>query len=287
MAMNPSPIPAKALDNGSYVEWSTIFAGAIVTIAVSFVLFTFGSGVGLSMVSPEPGEGVSMRWFTIAAGIWFVWVAISSFAAGGYLAGRLRRRTGDGNHDEVETRDGAHGVVVWAAATLIASIMAASGVSGLIGGTASAVGGAASTITETMQDEVDYYAGLALRGDTGTVVDNPEARAEIGRILMRSVSEGEIAQGDRTYLAQVVAAQTNVDQAQAEAKIDQVVTEFNAARDQALEAIDQARKAGVIGAFTIAATLLIGAACAYFAAVYGGSHRDQNTAFSTFGRNRL
>lgn len=285
-AVSASPQVAAAMSpaTSSYIEWPAIWAGAVLATAVSFVLFTFGSGVGLSMISPEPGEGVSLRWFTIAAGLWFVWVVVTSFAAGGYLTGRMRRRTGDGNEDEVETRDGAHGLVVWASGTLIATVLAASGVSGIVGGVTATVGGAAGTVAEAMEDEIDHYAGLALRSETGTIVDNPEVRAEIGRILARSVAMGELAEADRTYLGRIVATETGDDPAQVEARIDAAVAEFETARQEAVDAIDQARVASIIGAFAIAATLLIAAACAYLAAVFGGKHRDENTAFRSFGR---
>ncbi len=41
-----------------YVDWAAIIAGAIFATTLSFVLITFGGGIGLSLVSAEPGEGV-------------------------------------------------------------------------------------------------------------------------------------------------------------------------------------------------------------------------------------
>jgi len=76
-------------------------------VAVALVLLTFGSAVGLSLTSPFQGEGVSAAGFAIAVGLWFVWVQVSSFMAGGYLAGRMRRRLWIGTEHEVEVRDGA------------------------------------------------------------------------------------------------------------------------------------------------------------------------------------
>ena len=55
---------------------------------------------------------MSAFWLAIAAGIWFAWVMVTSFGAGGYLAGRMRRHAGDAKPDEVKLRDGAHGVLV-------------------------------------------------------------------------------------------------------------------------------------------------------------------------------
>lgn len=266
-------------DAGSYVDWPAIFAGAIFATALSFVLITFGSGIGLSMVSPEPGEGVSMRWFTIAAGIWFVWVAVTSFAAGGYLSGRMRRPIGDATSDEVETRDGAHGVVVWATGALIGAVMAASGVSGLLGASGSVLGAAAETAATAAEGQGDYFANLALR-ETGADAETLAGiREEVMPVVQRSLIEGEISDEDQQYLIDTIAARTGTDPATVQTQVTAAVDGFRQARDAAAEAADQARIAGVIAAFVIAATLLIGAAAAYSAAVAGGHHRDNKLVF--------
>ncbi len=75
------------------VDWPAIFAGALVAVAVSFIAATFGSAIGLSATSPY--KGPQPVFFYIALGIWMVFVTVSSFAAGGYITGRLaaaRRR---------------------------------------------------------------------------------------------------------------------------------------------------------------------------------------------------
>lgn len=266
----------------SYVDWPAIIAGAILASALSLILLTFGSAVGLSMVSPEPGEGVSLRWVTIAAGIWFVWVAVSSFAGGGYLAGRLRRRIGDASADEVETRDGAHGVLVWATGAVAGAVLAASGVGGLLGGAASTAGALAVPAAEVVERETDYYSGLILRGDAEGA--SPEARAEVAAILGRGLARGEIGAADRDYLVRLAAAETGTDPEAAQAQVDAALAEAEAARATAIEAVEEARIAGVIFAFVLAATMMLSAAAAYFAAVAGGDHRDRGMAFSRFGR---
>lgn len=93
------------------MDLSDIVGGALVAISVSLVLITFGSALGLSFASAEPG-GQSLRWLAIGGGMWLLWQAVSSAAAGAYFAGRMRRPIGDADADEVETRDGAHGIAV-------------------------------------------------------------------------------------------------------------------------------------------------------------------------------
>ena len=103
---------------GSYVDWSAILAGAVVASAIAFVFTTFGAAIGLSLASPYEGDGSAMA-ALIAVGTWMLWTTISSFMAGGYIAGRMRRRIDAATADEVAIRDGIHGLAVWGAAILL------------------------------------------------------------------------------------------------------------------------------------------------------------------------
>ena len=98
--MNPAARPdevisSSALGIPAYVDWPAILAGALLSAAFAFVLVTFGSAIGLSVASPYSGEGWSRTGFVIATGLWTLWVIVSSLMAGGYLAGRMRRRIAD------------------------------------------------------------------------------------------------------------------------------------------------------------------------------------------------
>jgi hypothetical protein len=104
-----------------------------------------------------------------------------------------------------------------------------------------------------------------------------EVRAEISRLLARSIQAGELAPPDRTYLAQVVAARTGVPQADAEKRVDEAVDALKAA-------VDRARRVGVILGFLTASILLIGGATAWWAAAVGGGHRDTGTIWHGFTR---
>ena len=81
-------------DAASYINWPAIIAGAIIASAVSFILLTFGSAIGLSMTSAEEGESASLVWIAIVGGLWILWVQLMASLAGGYLTGRMRRRCG-------------------------------------------------------------------------------------------------------------------------------------------------------------------------------------------------
>lgn len=271
-------------NDATYVDWAAILAGAIVAYALLIVLTTFGAGAGLSMVSPEAGEGVSLRWVVLSGGLWLIWTSVTSFAAGGYLAGRMRRRVGDANEDEVETRDGGHGVVVWALGTVLAVVMATSGAVNFLGASVSGLGAGASTLATAMEAPLDNVARNAMRTTDGSIAADSETRDEVAAVLMRSLNTGEVVEGDRDYLAAIVADRTTLPQEEARQRIDTAIAEADEAWATAVDAAEQARIASVIATFVLAATLLVSGGAAYFAAAAGGKHRDENLSFRTFGR---
>jgi hypothetical protein len=264
-----------------YVDWPAILAGAFLATALTVVLLSFGAAFGLSMTSPLKNEGVSLRWITIAGGIWLVWTAVTSFSAGGYLTGRLRRRLGDGNADEIEARDGAHGVVVWAVGAVFGAFLAVNGVTGTLG----TVGGGASAALEAADEQLaqatDYASSALLRGDA--TQGSPEAKAEVAAIFATSIANGEFSQADQQYVVNVVAAETQLDRATAENPVKTAFTDGLEAREKVIEAVDQTRIASMIAAFVLAATMIVSAAAAYFASVKGGMHRDANLGFRKYG----
>ena len=294
--------------DGSYIDWAAILAGTVMALAISFLLISFGTGLGLSLTSPYRGEGVSAAWLAIAAGIWFAWVIVTGFGAGGYLAGRMRRRIGDATTAEAEVRDGTHGLMVWATGALFGAILAALGVGGMLNAGASAVETVADGATDVVSS--DYFANVMLRNSASdsqadvaapdaatapvqttrapsTISEiDPETRQQIASIITRSAVRGEMIERDRQYLAQVVAATTDLTQTEARTRVDDVNAEIDDARAAAREAAEKARIAGVVFGFIATATLLIGAIAAFSAASAGGRHRDEGLGFDVFAARR-
>lgn len=287
-------VPAQ--DHSSYVDWPAILAGILLTSAISILLLTFGSAVGLSFADIAGGEDANPIWVAIAAALWLLTVQISSYMAGGYMTGRLRRRIGDATEHESDVRDGAHGLLVWAGSAVIGAILAVSG----IGAAANAAGNVASTVTQAASnvageaagtiDPNAYFIDAMLRpgappapGQQGQPASDA-TRAEIGRILANGATSGQVAEEDRAYLAQLVGANTGLPEPEARARVDQTLGNIDAARQAALDAAETARRVAVLGAFLIASSLLVSAMGAYWAASMGGRHRDEGTVFATVFR---
>ena len=85
-----SPNTDLAPPGPTYLHWSPILAGAIVAAAVSFVLLSFGSGIGLAVASPSSTWRDTSAALALVGGLWLLLTSLASFGLGGYLAGRLR-----------------------------------------------------------------------------------------------------------------------------------------------------------------------------------------------------
>ena len=269
-------------DQSSYVDWPAIIAGIVLASAISVTLISFGSAVGLNFLHFGYNSAANPIFVGIAAASWFLWVQISSLMAGGYLTGRLRRRYFDATEDESDLRDGAHGLIVWAGAALLGAVIAVAGV----GAVASTVGNVAATATTAASnvagDAVDpnaYFVDTLFR--TNQPTDATASRAEAGRIFAHAaLGDGTVSPDDRTYLANVVAANTAITPEEAQTRVDQAIASIEKARQDTIAAARIARNTGIIGAFLIAASLLVSAIGAYWAAQKGGNHRDDNTVFA-------
>lgn len=289
-----APVAGERQEHHSYIDWPAVIGGVVLASAISLVLLAFGSAIGLSFANFEAGPDVNPIWIAIAAASWLLWVQISSFMAGGYLTGRLRRRFNDATEDESDIRDGAHGLLVWAGALVVGAVIAVGG----IGAAVNAVGSTVSTLTtaaanvagdaaEGGLDPQAYFVDTLFRAPPGSVPaagSLQDYRGEAMRILANGAVTGTVSDPDKTYLAQLVSANTGLSPEDATTRVNEVLTAVDQARAQAADAAEAARKWTVLGAFLTAASLLVSGAGAYWAAMKGGNHRDKNTVIPGFGR---
>ena len=259
-------------DGMSAASWASIAAGAVATAALTLALLALGAGLGLSSISPWADSGVSAATFKTATGIYLVLVAVMASAVGGYLAARLRTRWVGLDSDEVFFRDTAHGFIAWAFATIISAAVLGAATAQILGGAATGAGVAAGQAAQSV-NPAQIYVDRLFRADAAPPASaagaNENARAEVTRLWTSSVASanGELAPADRTYVARLIAAQTGMSQADAEKRVNDVVTEAKAAADRA-------RRGAARMAFWMTAYLLFGAFAASLAAVEGGQLRD-------------
>lgn len=149
--------PDSAVGDGasdrSYVDWAAIFAGAAIAAGTSVVLTGFAAALGLGSISADDADKIS-TFGLILTGLFTLLSMIAAYMLGGYVSGRMRRRVDGATADEVETRDGIQGLVVWSLGMLIGGMLAINA----IGGTAKAVGSAATTAVEAAGSAVGGVA---------------------------------------------------------------------------------------------------------------------------------
>jgi hypothetical protein len=250
----------------SYIHWGPVIAGALAASAVSFVLMSFASSIGLAVASPSPTWRDTSIGLSLLSGVWILLVTVGAFALGGYLAGRVRSSWAT-IPEEIEFRDGTHGLLVWALGVMLGALLlwATTTAFSTINAATSATQRPAAGEPAALTYELDRLFRSERRPDT---VD-PEARAEAGRIIATGLGRREIASDDRAYLVRLVAARTGLNLADADRRVAQVVAE-------ARQANRQTRTSAVVLAFMTAASLAAGAAAAWFAAEIGGRHRDRS-----------
>ncbi len=266
LTSNPGNLGVKDGPNlesaGSGIHWGAILGGAAAAAAISLILIPLGSAFGFGSFSVFTATANTAVVFTAGWAIWLVVMQWVSSFFGGYIAGRLRVRWADLHSDEVFFRDTAHGFLAWAVATIVTVALVA-------GITTSAVSGGAK---EATGPDMDYYASSLYRGATQPVTDiEPESAA----ILMNDTADNNFPAEDRSYLAHQVAARTGLSEADAETRVNAVISRLDTVRQQAAQAAETTRKA-LVGFFTVLfISLLVGAFIASVSAALGGRLRDQ------------
>ena len=278
--------------SASAVSWSAIIAGATVAVAASLALLLMGSGLGLTMISPWASRGVGPTTFAVSTVIWLIVVQWLSSALGGFLTGRLTTRWTDVQPDEVFFRDTAHGLLTWALATVLVASVLGSAVSTVITGSAgvakSIAAGSGQGINDTATSgtgwPTDYFVDLMFRrpatppSTTTAAAASPngdDPRREASRILIVDIASGSVSPADRSYLAQLVSAWTGRPAADAQQRVNEVITQIDQATAKARDTANVARKAAITISLMVALSLIIGAFVASVAAAYGGQVRDE------------
>lgn len=295
MTATHSPVAGATREPGrtltSIIEWGAIIAGALFAAALSFVFITFGSAIGLSITSAWPDAGASARWTATLAAFWMLLQQIAAFMAGGYVAGRLRKEP-DSRTRETEIRDGMHGAMVWALGIVLGAALAASAAM-VVARVGAEAGRTAVSAASQNSEQMSYFADALLRPAQPQGQSQPgpapqpaqqqplsqDVRAEVSRILARSALNREMSQADRSYLATLVGQRTGLSPDEAQRRVNETFTQM----EQSLRsAADKTRKAGALGGFLTAASILIAFAAAWWGAVRGGHHRDDNFTHSGF-----
>ena len=248
-----------------YLSWTPVILGALIATALSSILLAFGVTIGLGVSSTAPTWRDASAALWILSGLYLILQAALSFGVGGYIAGRTNVGLAALDTAEIEQRDGLHGLAAWALAVVLGVALAAFiGSVTLTRPNSNGSSARTSAAEPLLSYEIDRLFRPLRRAAN---VDLLQERAEAGRILLTSSSHLGMSSEDRSYLAQLVAANTGLAGAEAEKRVDAAIATSQAS-------IAKSRRSSVILAFSVAAAILLGAVIAVAAASVGGSHRD-------------
>jgi len=269
---------APASPSTSAASWPAIIAGAFVAAAVSLILLALGSGLGFASISPWPGRGVTATTFAATTAIWLILTQWVSAGLGGYLAGRLRTRWIGTHAHEVFFRDTAHGLITWAVASVLVAAAIGSSIGTSVGAAGRAVGAAgrmaaegASAVSHGSAYDIDR---LLRPADVGAPQADP--KPEVAHIIANAAVTGDMPDGDRAYLAQLVAARAGVTLEDAQKRVDGFLSDVKDAEAKAKGAADAARKVAAKASIYLALSMLLGAFIASVSAALGGRLRDEH-----------
>jgi hypothetical protein len=256
-----------------YLQWGPILAGAFAAAGLAFVLHAFAAAIGLSVSSTAPTWRDASFALLFLSGLYLVLASLASYGFGAYLAGYLRSPLSSQPKADDESRDGAHGLLVWAIATLLTvavAFAAAVPLARLAAPSSGAVGPSTSVAGENIiAYDLDRLFRVERRPPAAVMLE--QSRAEAARILLNGQGHRGIPAEDRAYLVQLVSAQTGLPPPEADKRVAAVTA-------QAIDNLSRARRSAVLLAFMAGAAALLGAVVAWYAACVGGRQRDSSVA---------
>lgn len=172
------------------VSWGSVIAGVVTVLAISTLLSILGTAIGSSVIDPmsnSPFDGLGTA-FGISSAVFL----IISFAAGGFVAGRL-----------ANARGFIHGFLSWATATLVSMVLIGfaagqiasggasavgsifSGAGQVTGSVAKGLGSATSSLGEQLSENFDFNP------EGESLLDDPNLRNQVNQVL-RDTDSGSL-----------------------------------------------------------------------------------------------
>lgn len=274
------------------VSWGAILAGVAVALVTQLLLNILGIGVGFSTLDAfNTGENPSSSTASIITILWIAVTGIFASFLGGQVAGRLA------GSSRASTA-GWHGLVSWAATTLILFYLLTTALGSLVGGAFSlagnavggignAVGGVGKAIANAAPDAAriaDPAGQLTanLQNQVRDAVNSNDPQAVQSSIVdyVRSTASGDQAGQDaaKNRAVNALARTANISPDEARTRIDQLQAQYRdaaaKAEQQARTAAEAARKAtsraGLLGFLALA----LGALASWFGGKAGTPVRE-------------
>lgn len=278
------------------VTWGAIFAGIVSALVAQLLLNMLGVGIGLSTLDiANPGDNPDASTFSIAAAVWWVVTGIISSFLGGIVAGRLCGRPS-------RSTAAWHGVVQWAATTLIIFWTVTTSLGALMGGAFSVMGNMASAAGTTAaagisgaasggsQGGGSPFSGIEQDIQQATGVNDPGAARNAVVSYLRSTvmsNNPTEAQAARQRAVDALARAGNMTPDQANARLTQWEQQYKQtaeqAKQQAKQAAETTRKVTAQAMIYGFIALVLGGIAAWFGGRTGTPEREVVTTVAARG----
>lgn len=284
----------RLLPAGRRISWGAIIAGIVVVLVVQMLLMLLGLAIGAATVDPATADTPQAATLGTSGAVW--WLAATAIAvfAGAWVAARLAA---------VPSRldGGLHGLVTWAAATLLGIYLLSTAIGGLLGGAFGALGTAAQAVGQGGQSLASAAMQVLpddIRGQAERLFDRAPAAAdqaqqqvqqaqqaagggnlmEAVQRVVRGVQDGASPQ-DRDAAVNVIAQQAGIPREQAEQRLGEFQGTYRQYAQQAEQQTRQAAQAATAAvakvSFWSVVALVIGAVLAGLGGSLG-SRRDDD-----------
>lgn len=272
-------------DRGWRLSWGAILAGAIIVLAIQFLLSLLGLGIGFGTVEPTQGGTPDASSLGMGAGIWWAVSYVLALIAGGYVAARLAAA--------YAPLDGMlQGLVTWAVALMVTLFLLSSAVGGLVGGAFNTISSALPSAGDSIRNAAPQLAQAA--GTSGISVNPVQERArellnaatrptdpvamsgdqaeqEIATLLPQLSLGGAQTNQARDRIATIMAARLSIPKDEAMTRLDQTQRQIDQTTAQTADTARRAADSATTGLSTASllafGALLVGA----LAAALGGS----------------
>lgn len=246
--MTSTYVTSTGVDTGSpfRVSWSSVFAGAAITLVTYLVLSVLGTAIGAGVIDPM-AQGNPLRGFGTGAGAWLFISTLLAIGVGAWVSGRT-----------APDRGGLHGLLSWTVSTLLTTWLIASlagsvvGTAGNIAGkslslAADGVAAAAPGVGRTLKEQLDKN-GISLDWDSlksqldTTLKQSGKPELDPAQLEQKTDAAGSDAKQ--------TAAQASTDPAQAGDQLKQWFERVQKAGEPALNAADKQALVNIVAART-------------------------------------
>lgn len=246
--MTSTYVTSTGVDTGSpfRVSWSSVFAGAAITLVTYLVLSVLGTAIGAGAIEPM-AQGNPLRGFGTGAGAWLFISTLLAIGAGAWVSGRT-----------APDRGGLHGLLSWTVSTLLTTWLIASLAGSLVGtagniagkgmslaadGVAAAAPGVGQTIKEQLGKNGISLDWDSLKSQLDTTLKQ-SGKPELDPARLEQKADASSADTKQT------ATQASTDPTQAGDQLKQWFDRIQKAGEPALNAADKQALVNIVAART-------------------------------------